>query len=173
MKPNSLGVFYNGSATKIAEITDGTSNTFLIAETAHGKIAPIDEPWWHHWFAGDHGDTEVDAMYSAEPGAKFPEPYSGTYYNCTGDGVGIFFRLGDELPSRWGQYFFCRRVGPLRQGFYQYVGDCHRALGFRRALPPQMRRTERVSGRWPGHPTGRLSKARDPAGGEVISADQY
>ena len=64
MQPISLGIFYTGSATRIAAITDGTSNTFLIAETAHGMLAPSDQPWWHHWFAGDHGDTEIDAMYS-------------------------------------------------------------------------------------------------------------
>ena len=44
MAPNSLGIFYTGSATRIAAITDGTSNTFLVAETAHGMIAPATSP---------------------------------------------------------------------------------------------------------------------------------
>jgi len=61
-QPNSLGIFYNGSATPIAGITDGTSNTMLVGETAYGMLALSDQPWWNHWFAGDHGDTEVDAM---------------------------------------------------------------------------------------------------------------
>jgi hypothetical protein len=82
-QPNSLGVFHNGSATSIAGITDGTSNTFLLAETAHGMIAPSDQPWWHHGFAGDQGDTEFDTMYAPNAERKYREPYADTYCNCS------------------------------------------------------------------------------------------
>src|SRR5262249_47952853 len=52
------GVIYNDSVTKIATITDGTSNTFLFGERAQALFARNDPSYqnsdgsWnsHHWF---------------------------------------------------------------------------------------------------------------------------
>jgi prepilin-type N-terminal cleavage/methylation domain-containing protein/prepilin-type processing-associated H-X9-DG protein len=172
-QPNSLGIFYNGSATRIAGITDGTTNTFLIAETAHGKIAPSDAPWWHHWFAGDHGDTEVDAMYGPNPENKYPEPYAGTYYNCTG-GVGIFFGSATSFhPGGVNMAFADGSVHFIKDSIntWQIVtGSTWVPAGVTATNAPDGTCIWAMA---PGTQLGVYQKLATRAGGEVISADQY
>jgi prepilin-type N-terminal cleavage/methylation domain-containing protein/prepilin-type processing-associated H-X9-DG protein len=172
MIPFSRGIFYTGSATPIAAITDGTSNTFLVAETAHGMIAPSDQPWWHHWFAGDHGDTEIDAMYSPNPQKKYPEPYAGTYYNCTG-GVGIFFGSassfhpgGVNIAFADGSVHFIKdsiSSWPIVPGTWVPAGV---------TAPPAADGTC-IWQMAPGTQLGVYQKLATRAGGEVVGSDQY
>ena len=143
----------SGSSTpavrpRFAGITDGTSNTFLVAETAHGMIAPSDQPWWHHWFAGDHGDTEIDAMYSPNPQREVPGTVRGHVLQLHGRRRDLL-RFGDELPPRRGEYRLRRRFGPLHQGLDQLLADRPGDLGAggRDGHPP--RPTAPASGRWP------------------------
>ena len=172
LKPNSFGVFYTGSATRIAEITDGTSNTFLIAETAHGMIAPSDQPWWHHWFAGDHGDTEIDAMYSPNPERKYQETYSGTYYTCT-DGVGIFFGSATSFHPAGVNIAFA-------DGSVRFIKDSINSWAVVPGtwVPAGVTAPTAADGTciWqmaPGTALGVYQKLATRAGGEVVSADQF
>ena len=162
MKPNSLGMFYTGSATQIAEITDGTSNTFLIAETAHGMIAPSDQPWWHHWFAGDHGDTEIDAMYAPNPERKYQEPYAGTYYTCTG-GVGIFFGSATSFhPGGVNIAFADGSVHFIKDTINSWaIVPGHVGSSGRNRTHRGGRDLHLADG--PGHATGSLPEARNPS----------
>jgi prepilin-type N-terminal cleavage/methylation domain-containing protein/prepilin-type processing-associated H-X9-DG protein len=171
-QPNSLGIFYNGSATPIAAITDGTSNTFLVTETAHGMIAPSDQPWWHHWFAGDHGDTEVDTMYSPNPQRKYPEPYAGTYYNCTG-GVGIFFGSASSFHPGGVNIAFA-------DGSVRFIKDTIQSWQIVPGtwVPSGVTATNAADGTciWAmaaGTQLGVYQKLATRALGEVISSDQY
>ena len=161
MQSNSLGIFYTGSATRIAAITDGTSNTFLIAETAHGMLAPSDQPWWHHWFAGDHGDTEIDAMYSPNPQRKFQETVLG-YLLYVHRRCGHLFRIGDEFPSRRRQHCFRGRFGPLHQGLDQLLGDRSWDLGAQRRHNHQCSRWHLYLAACSRYADRNLPKARDP-----------
>ena len=161
MQPNSLGIFYTGSATPIAGITDGTSNTFLVAETAHGMIAPSDQPWWHHWFAGDHGDTEIDAMYAPNPQRKFQEPYCRHVLHLHGRRRDLL-RVGDELPSWRGEHLLCRRLGALHQRLDQLLADRPGDLGPSGSHDHQRVRWHLPLANGPGHATGRVPEARDP-----------
>ena len=171
-QPNSYGIFYSGSATTIAAITDGTSNTFLVAETAHGLIAASDRPWWHHWFAGDHGDTEIDAMYPPNPQKKFTELYSGTYYSCTG-GVGIFFGSATSFhPGGVNIAFADGSVRFIKETINSW------AIAPGTWVPPGVTTTKTSDGTclWniaPGTQLGVYQKLATRAGGEVLSADQY
>ncbi len=171
-QPNSLGIFYNGSATRIAGITDGTSNTFLITETAHGMIAPSDQPWWHHWFAGDHGDTEVDTMYSPNPQRKFTEPYAGTYYNCTG-GVGIFFGSASSFhPGGVNIAFADGSVHFIKDSIqsWQIVPGTWVPAGVTAPTAPDGTCIWAMA---PGTQLGTYQKLATRASGEVVSSDAY
>jgi len=56
------GTMYMGSATTIAAITDGTSNTFAFGEHAHGILTPSDRKIYQFWGSGYWGDTFFDTI---------------------------------------------------------------------------------------------------------------
>jgi len=66
-KANALGVIYMTSATTIASITDGTSNTFLFGEAFYGRLNPYDQENWHWWIAGNYGDTIQTTTFPPNP----------------------------------------------------------------------------------------------------------
>lgn len=175
-QPTNLGIFNNLSATKIAQITDGTSNTLLIGEHAHGMIAPSDLPWWNHWFAGDHGDTEIDSMHSPNPQKKWKETYSGDYYNCLG-GVGIFF--GSASSFHAGGANFGMADGSVR--FLKDTVDSWTFVGAAGSNPLPLGVTKSGSDAYggcvwsiaPGSKIGVYQALSTKSGGEVISADSY
>jgi prepilin-type N-terminal cleavage/methylation domain-containing protein/prepilin-type processing-associated H-X9-DG protein len=51
------GMFYFGHAVSISEITDGTSNTFLMGERAFGLMVAADQAQWYWWHSGSYGDS--------------------------------------------------------------------------------------------------------------------
>ena len=51
---NGLVYFY--SSNSMASITDGTSNTLLLAESAYGKLAGQDAIFFGWWTSGNYGD---------------------------------------------------------------------------------------------------------------------
>jgi prepilin-type N-terminal cleavage/methylation domain-containing protein/prepilin-type processing-associated H-X9-DG protein len=61
------GMFYALSSTKIADVTDGTSNTLMLSEHA---VAPLDSSTaqnWHWWFDGYYGDTLFWTAFPINP----------------------------------------------------------------------------------------------------------
>jgi prepilin-type N-terminal cleavage/methylation domain-containing protein/prepilin-type processing-associated H-X9-DG protein len=66
-KSNALGVIYMTSATTIASITDGTSNTFLFGEAFYGRLSQADQNCWHWWMAGNYGDTLQTTTFPPNP----------------------------------------------------------------------------------------------------------
>jgi prepilin-type processing-associated H-X9-DG protein len=59
----STGVIYPQSPTRISSITDGTSNTFLFGERAHGIFGGEDALTFFWWNSGYWGDTFVDTLF--------------------------------------------------------------------------------------------------------------
>ena len=67
------GVIYNDSATKIAEITDGTSNTMMFGEHCHANLLVYDPTYGasdNSWQSGRWYDTLFATMYP--PNIKVP-----------------------------------------------------------------------------------------------------
>jgi prepilin-type processing-associated H-X9-DG protein len=63
----SNGVIYMLSSVSIAGVTDGTSNTMLASERAHGNFPPQDQFSWNWWTSGNYGDTMFTTYYPMNP----------------------------------------------------------------------------------------------------------
>jgi prepilin-type N-terminal cleavage/methylation domain-containing protein/prepilin-type processing-associated H-X9-DG protein len=61
------GVFYAFSVTKIASITDGTSNTIMFGEHTRAIENSTDAVCWHWWTSGNYGDTICTAFFPINP----------------------------------------------------------------------------------------------------------
>jgi len=59
---STRGTIFPGSSIKLQAISDGTSNTFLFGEHAHGILAPADQKTSQHWHSGWWGDTQFDTI---------------------------------------------------------------------------------------------------------------
>jgi prepilin-type N-terminal cleavage/methylation domain-containing protein/prepilin-type processing-associated H-X9-DG protein len=57
------GLIYTQAATRLASITDGTSNTIIFGEHAHGIFGGEDAPWYNGWNSGYWGDTFFDTTF--------------------------------------------------------------------------------------------------------------
>jgi prepilin-type processing-associated H-X9-DG protein len=77
---NMNGVIFNESTIRLTEITDGTSNTMLFSEHAHGLLTdnatitrglrwPPSE--YHWWQVGPFGGTQVETFYPPNAYKKF------------------------------------------------------------------------------------------------------
>ncbi len=66
------GVTYAFSATTIAAITDGTSNTMAFSERAHGKLDASYRNDWHWWTSGNYGDTMFTTFFPMNPFNRAP-----------------------------------------------------------------------------------------------------
>jgi prepilin-type N-terminal cleavage/methylation domain-containing protein/prepilin-type processing-associated H-X9-DG protein len=61
------GTIYFYSNVKIADITDGTSNTMLWAERAHGFLSQADRMCYGWWISGQLSDTLGSTFYPLNP----------------------------------------------------------------------------------------------------------
>jgi len=57
----------------MASITDGTSNTMLSSERAHGRFSSGDIYCWNWWTSGNYGDTMFSTFYPMNPFNKIPQ----------------------------------------------------------------------------------------------------
>ena len=104
VRANERGVFGWTSAVRTADITDGTSNTFLFGEHGHGLFPPQDQPYTHWWDDGLPGATNHCTMYPLNPFRKVAQGW---------DGIGSVFTLSFSSFHPGGANF-CFADGSVR-----------------------------------------------------------
>jgi hypothetical protein len=77
------GLIYDDSVVKLAQITDGTSNTFLFGERANALLAMVDPAFAisdGSWNTGQYYDTLVSTFYPPNVANSSTNIPSSTYY---------------------------------------------------------------------------------------------
>jgi prepilin-type N-terminal cleavage/methylation domain-containing protein/prepilin-type processing-associated H-X9-DG protein len=85
---NQNGVFYAYSITKIASITDGTSNTIMFGEHTRTIENSGDQAGWHWWTSGNYGDTICTTFWPINPQKQLPYSCSDNLVSGTSNVVG-------------------------------------------------------------------------------------
>ena len=153
------GVIYGDSRIRIADITDGTANTLLFAEQAHGRLPEPGRPSFHWWNMGYATDSAIESYYPINS-PLLGLPYldsTSEHYAMT---VGSYHPGGANVAFCDGSVrFFTDRIQSIP--FDPATGA---SAGFR--FDPT---TETYSLR-PGAPLGVWQKMTTRNGGEVTSA---
>jgi prepilin-type N-terminal cleavage/methylation domain-containing protein/prepilin-type processing-associated H-X9-DG protein len=94
------GLFTADRGIRFAEITDGTSQTMLLSERAHGLLTGDDLRYWHWWADSVSMDTRYWTIFPLNPFRKIPdtpETYSSAYTSAASSfhPNGAYFAFGD------------------------------------------------------------------------------
>ncbi len=162
------GVIHFASATKLSSITDGTSNTFLLAERNFHSLQPVAaQQVWFYWFSGAYSDTMFTTLYPVNP----TKVISGEAqdYDVPGGGNATEEAAGSNHPGG-ANFAFC-------DGSVRFIKDSIQSWQINPStyLPngvtyPGTTTSYVIA---PGTTYGVYQALSTRNGGEVISADQY
>ncbi len=96
------GIFNFYSRTTIAAITDGTSNTMLMAEYAWGKTSAGDQVCWGWWSSGNYADTMYTTLYPLNPFNKV-----GDFGTGSGINADLFASAASSFHPGGANFAFC------------------------------------------------------------------
>ncbi len=159
---NMNGVFYMMSTVRIASITDGTSNTFMVGEWPYGKLAASDQQQWHWWPGYNSGDSMFTTMYVMNPETRCND--AGNFINDVWDGA-----LGSFHPGG-ANILFC-------DGSVHFIKESINTMPYNpsNCIPTGMTQdsTTGVYSVVPPAQFGVYQALSTRNGGEVISSDSY
>ena len=106
---------------RISSITDGTSNTMIYGEKAHGYFAVYDKMYQNCdtvWSSGLYFDTMFTTTYPP----NLPSTSASRTFAQRKHQLRVLFRdRRDKLPPGWAEYRVLRRLGPFHQEYDQLV----------------------------------------------------
>ena len=142
------GLIYMLSSVTMASVTDGTSNTLLSGERAHGKFPVSEINCWNWWTSGNFGDTMFTAFYPMNPFNKIPD------FCCLDSGPDAYVSSAASFHPGGANFGFADgSVKFLKDSISTLAnhqcGRCgHADSGHRRQQqPPRGGGVERISGR--------------------------
>ena len=158
------------STIRLADITDGTSNTIAFGERAHGLYSKTDGDadnssfvGWNWWTSGNYGDTEFTEFYPMNPQKKSAN-VGGVYDQAT-----AFVLAASSFHPGGANFAFC-------DGSVRFLKDSIDSWQISPAtsLPPGVTRDgNRIYQVVQGAKIGVYQQLGSRNGGEVISADAY
>ena len=170
-RANATGVIFLYSATRIAEITDGTNNTFLFGEGTYGRLTGSDQTGCRWWMAGNYGDTMLNAMYP--PNTKVPSSTIDVNANKASNTYGIYRMAASSNHPGGVNYAFA-------DGSVRFIKDSIDSwpLDGTTSAPTSIQLTPLsapfgVFSILPGSKVGVYQALATIRGGEVVSADAY
>jgi prepilin-type N-terminal cleavage/methylation domain-containing protein/prepilin-type processing-associated H-X9-DG protein len=165
--PLSLsGTTYTGlnrGPVPLAAVTDGTSNTLMYSERAHGKLNDSDELNWNWWSSGNFGDTSFATLYPINP------------FNKVGDTTGLsggadaYVSAASSYHPGGANFLFC-------DGSVKFLKDTIDTWPFDPKTGYPRNLTQDANGLFvitPGTKVGVYQALSTIAGGEVTSADSF
>jgi prepilin-type N-terminal cleavage/methylation domain-containing protein/prepilin-type processing-associated H-X9-DG protein len=163
------GMIYVNSSNKVADITDGTSNTFLFGERNRGILRQDIRESWHYWYTGLR--TQFTTMYPLNPQNRDLQVTSPNLGNVFG-GIAATNHVFAASSNHPGGANFAFADGSVR-----FLKDTINSW----PLDPQTGDPIGVTfnsatGRFqmaPGARFGVYQALSTRAGGEALSSDQY
>jgi prepilin-type N-terminal cleavage/methylation domain-containing protein/prepilin-type processing-associated H-X9-DG protein len=169
------GVLYAYSNTRLASITDGTSNTIMFGEHTRGIENASDALVWHWWPSGFYGDTVLTTFWPINPTTKLP-------YTCQGVSAGPAVEAASSMhPGGANFCFMDGSVHFIKETISCWANNPANSTGSfpYTCVPNGLTVTTSAGGDtviWnvaPGTQFGVYQQLSTRNGGEVISSDQY
>ena len=169
------GVFYAFSVTKLASITDGTSNTIMFGEHTRAIENAADTICWHWWTSGNYGDTIFTTFWPINPTKKLP-------YGCVGVSADPPVEAASSMhPGGANFAFMDGSVHFIKESISCWANNPANTSAGYTCLPPGLSVTSSSSTPpdpiiWvigAGTKFGVYQQLSTRNGGEVISSDQY
>jgi prepilin-type N-terminal cleavage/methylation domain-containing protein/prepilin-type processing-associated H-X9-DG protein len=161
LKQQINGAFNYDFSYSLAAFTDGTSQTFLFGERAHGLLSADDQAWWHWWADAVTGDTLFWTLYPLNPHRRIPN-ISGEYSEAYVSAASSFHPGGANMAFADGSVRF------MKDSIDTWPFDP--ASGYPKGVSITSGGIYVLA---PGTRSGTYQALSTRNGGEVVSADFY